>query len=580
MTVIVGLDEMIAEAEGVLLSPGGAQMRDIDHLAGRAGWLRLPDPEHTPDADRQELAVALTHLAKLLGALGMRRLSLSIVDMTLRHMDMGEADREIYTASDWNELGALLAEHGELNRSRLVLCRALSRAQLGSRVPERGRILANLSAVSLRMGDPSDADVWARKALLELDAYGRSDDPEARLTADWVRLEIARSGSVDQLAGAVSDFERSAKYSFTSKSGAPRDSGKSPGRSGAFEGCDHPGVIAAWRALATAKFELAVAMLGVEHSKLELCELEIVRLNASLLLGASHRETLVAQAELAVAEFKAAGGEPGGSSRRQRAVELLETAEGMAGQVLGREHPQARAIRETLAHLRVATVCTDDLPYAIDRVYTPQENDKRNKAKREAIEAEQSALWLVAHGGSSYLLGESDVFHAAVIRALERGASFRVIISSPWNTLSVLMRPPGKTADSAHISDLVGMIEHSAYYRESFLPVINAYLELKEIYGERVELRLTPMDISGSTLLTSRVGFFEPYMTTNPEGRTRQGLRGLEVAFLKDSAYYVDSLAEFRALWELSSTWKQFQAREEEAKRALLVAWQHWPTIG
>ncbi len=109
----------------------------------------------------------------------------------------------------------------------------------GSRVPERGRILANLGAVSLRRGDVGDAGFWADKALEEMDARP-GDDPDARLTADWVRLEVARAGTgADRDLGRISDtlqkFDRSAEHSI------------------ALKGGDHPAAIAARRALATVR---------------------------------------------------------------------------------------------------------------------------------------------------------------------------------------------------------------------------------------------------------------------------------------------------------------------------------------
>jgi len=37
----------------------------------------------------------------------------------------------------------------------------------------------------------------------------------------------------------------------------------------------------------------------------------------------------------------------------------------------------------------------------------------------------------------------------------------------------------------------------------------------------------------------------------------------------RTSRYYADSLEEFRAQWELSSTWQEFEANQEQHKAAL-----------
>ncbi|WP_237528122.1 MULTISPECIES: hypothetical protein [unclassified Streptomyces] len=559
MTTTQYLDDAIAVAEEMLLeemhsTPPGPHPRDRSRLAAYVKHVRRPDPA---DKYQQLRAGQLIHLAKLLSALGMKTLSLSVADMTLRHMETVEADREVYAASVWNELGALLAEHGDLERSRLVLCRALSRAERGSLVPERGRILANLGAVSLRRGDLGDAGFWADKALEELDTRP-GDDPDARLTAEWVQLELARGEDdrdLDRIGATLRRFDRSAEHSI------------------ALKGGDHPAAIAARRALATAKFEAAAAAHDVELSERQLSELEIVRLNASAFLGATHRETIVAQAALAVAEFEAAGGGSGSLSRRQRAVSLLESAEEMAVEALGREHAQTLAIREALAHLRAATVQADDLPYRIDRTYTPQENDVRNTAKKKAIDAERNVIRLTAHAGASYFLADLDIFYWQIHRALERGTYFHVILSSPWNNLAIFMQHGADSEPVSH-QNIVDRVRASTYYQETFLPVIESYKDLRSRFPDHIELKLTPTDISGSTLLTSEAGFFEPYITMNPLQRTRRGLSVFEHQFLKDSKYYEDSLAAFRTQWELTSTWAQFGMHEEkhmERLRALMT---------
>lgn len=170
-------------------------------------------------------------------------------------------------------------------------------------------------------------------------------------------------------------------------------------------------------------------------------------------------------------------------------------------------------------------------------MHKPHQNTERNDAKRRALEEETGIIRLIARAGASCFLEETPLFYGRVKDALERGVRFNVVVSSPS-------------------------------YNNTFLPVVESYRLLKSMYPGLIELRITSLDVSGSTLLTSNVGFFEPYITSNPQRRTRRGMSVFEVEFRKDSRYYADSLEEFRAQWELSSTWEEFEANQEQHQAA------------
>ena len=175
---------------------------------------------------------------------------------------------------------------------------------------------------------------------------------------------------------------------------------------------------------------------------------------------------------------------------------------------------------------------------------------------------------LVAHAGASFFLPDLKLFHDDVIHALRRGSLFHAIISSPWNSLAIFTKHDA-TAERPNSHNIVDIVAASDYYDKTFLPVIDAYRTLRKTYRDRIELRFTHIDIPGSTLLTTDMGFFEPYITSNPERRTRRKLNVFELEFHKDSRYYADSGAEFEIQWELASTLDQFEANEEEHKTAL-----------
>ncbi len=541
------LNDAIELAEGYLLEAGESRPTGDDLLVRFVACLRHRDLVGEP---HQAIAQRLAHFAKLLSAIGLKQGSLTIADLTLRHMEISEADQEIYPAAVWNDLGMLLAEHGDVERSRLVLSCALNRARR-SAAPELARILSNLSAVSLRADDLEDARIWAEQSVRAMGKYWSVDNPEARLTTDWVLLEIARIQQDQPAIGrALDDFSTSAEQFIRVK------------------GSEHPRAIAALAALTAAKFEVAAASDDTDVSEQTLGDLETISLNASAILGSDHRQTIVTQASLAEAEFTAAEQGPTFDARRKRAVAMLETVADNASATLGRDHPQTREVRRKLAELRAAVTPAQELPYLIDQVYRPQQNTERNEAKKSALTRERSIIRLIAHAGASYFLSHVDLFYPAIIRALERHIHFHVVLSSPWNSLAVFSKRDA-TTEKANVQNIVDLVEDSQYYLETFLPVIQSYLRLQEQYGDLIELRLTPMDISGSTLLTTDMGFFEPYLTANPDFRTRRGLSAFEIRFSQSSRYYDDSVAAFNTQWELASTWGQFGAHEEQHKQIL-----------
>lgn len=305
-----------------------------------------------------------------------------------------------------------------------------------------------------------------------------------------------------------------------------------------------------------AQVALAAAQHESEPDGQALTDLEALHVTAQVVLGPKRREAIIAQATLAVAEFGAAGGWDGVDDERTRAaVETLEAAKNYATASLdlGRAHPQTRILQEALADMRAAGMTDGKAAYQIEKVYLPQDSGQRNAAKKAALQAENNVIRLIAHAGASYFLSQFD-FYQPVIAALDRKVHFNVIISSPWSTLAAFL-PSDPTADPGNYGNIEALVRKSPYYNDAYLKVTESYQRLKDRYPDHVELRVTPMDIAGSTLLTSDVGFFEPYTTSDPNGRTLRGMSAFEVMYRKDSQYYHDARKEFTTQWELSSTW-------------------------
>ncbi|MCT9080677.1 ATP-binding protein [Streptomyces fulvoviolaceus] len=549
MSVIGTLDEAIRVAEGMRDKSTRDPSGDESRLASFAGQLRCVDAAVYSDPTD---VGKLIHLAKFCLDVGRKPLARDILDLTLRTIELAEAYEEKFEDAALNRLGALLAGLGDLVRARDFLNFALGRARR-NKSQEVPRILANLSAVTLRAEDYEAAAAWAQKGFEEL--WGRPEgELETRLTVHRVRVDVARARrDVDQLDAALPYFAQAVE------------------QLAALKGETHSRVFEARTALATAGYRLA-AWAGDEQGRSrQLAELELLSFSAQVTLGHDHPVAIVVRAAFAAAEFDAGGGTDGVTSDRTKgALRALDAAERSAQDAssLGREHTQTRKLRAALATMRTTALPSAELPYDFEHVYRPQENEDRNKEKKTALKQEQSTIRLIAHAGASYFLSEENRFHGPLVQALDRGVYFRAIISSPWSSLAAFMQRP-TAVDPLTSRNILKVIEDSQYYRETFQPVIASYQNLKAMYGDGVELRITSMDIPGSTLLTSDTFFFEPYITSNPAHRTRRGLRVLELKFLNDSKYYVDSLEEFTTQWELSSTYEQFKQHEEGHRSAL-----------
>jgi hypothetical protein len=488
-------------------------------------------------------------LAELFLTLGLRKESVDLTTLTLRNMRLAEKDGLVYQDPElWNHLGTLLARHGHPERAEACLQCALDRAHL-AKPQEDPSIPANLSAISLQLGDLAAAGEWADRAAVLL-RHDWERDLEARLTLDRVRLDLARARCDERALRAACDSlaESSERYA-------------------AREDADPSLVLAVSVALAAARNE-------TDPDDSEIGELELLNVGAQLTLGLDHRETIIAQAALAAAEFDAAGGwshTPEADNPRTRAaVETFDDAVARAktSTTLGQDHPQTGILRTTLAEMRAAIAPESELPYLVDRRYLPDENDARNDAKKAALAQETEIIRLIAHGGASYLLEKNNLFYDSVMDALNRGVRFHMVIASPWNSLGSHL-PKDEKADPASDANIDKRIESSDYYRDTFRPVTESYQQLEQRYPGLIELRLTNIDIPASILITSHRTFVESYITSNPNARTGKGMDFQESEFGRDSRFYATTLQQFRNEWGLASTWKEFEESQESHKDTL-----------
>lgn len=124
------------------------------------------------------------------------------------------------------------------------------------------------------------------------------------------------------------------------------------------------------------------------------------------------------------------------------------------------------------------------------------ENDTRNDAKREAMAANTGkTLYLVAQTGYSYL-GNRCIFHRSVRRHLQNGGTFKIVLAAPS------VRDP-----------LCSTNEHDRIQAKYEMALIG-YNELRQDFDGQVYLKMVPMNLPATALITETLCFFEPYIHT------------------------------------------------------------------
>jgi len=560
--VIRTISDAIAFAEKILSDEEQTKTDHLEELDEFVRNLRSAGLAAEPD---RTLVDRITHLSALLTRLGLGDSARAVVQRTLRHMELVEAGQTVFPPSVWNRIAVQLAQHGELDEARLVLTYALNRARDPSAEPEDAAedvvILANLSVISLRSHNTEFAASWAEHAQEAL--LGAPDHPEAdrlAVTLASVLVSIAQErGDTELLAAAVTEL------------------GECTRRLLARRGEGRPEVLSSLATLADAKLALARAAGSTEDMRTALGVLERVAQKSMVRFGTHSPLALSIRANLAVARFELAR-----SSHSQdtdthikSAVESLDSVVQLTFTALGEHHPQSIAAADNLATARDDSAAVVGARESISHFYGPRDNERRNFAKSEAISREKDRIRIIAFGGASYFLGPLNRYKPGIEERLANGVRVEVIISNPWNSITSYFlvgdaaaeaggpRPRVKSPDAAlkNIED--------GDYMQTFRPVIESYRTLRQRHGDRIQLRIAPMDIPGTSLLTSEVGFFEPYMTADPLDRTRRPLRTFEIEFGQISRFYEVDDAAFEQYWAISNTVEEYEAAEQDFKALL-----------
>lgn len=530
-----------------------------------------------PRADRQALAryaarleeegatagsaAQLVHLSKLLHALDLVPESFAALRIALHQMELAEGGPEPVDALVWNDAGSLLVLHDRLADARHALVVAVGKTK-DSAAPFSARVRANLASTLLRSGSIDDALVWAgraEEALGPADAAGAHSEEQSsvRLLTAWIRATAAGNGTAGTsgTSGTAGEAEAVGRFATAIKQFTQ------------VAGDDHLLSLEAAFDLAVTALRTADATGDRGQAARAKEALEVLALRASTVLGPEDPRVLAISAVLAGLEYDVPGDD--GDARRRHALATLGRIAGRTSAVLGVDHPQTLATLDSLARMPAELSPSLELPYHIDRFYLPREGDRRNEDKKEALRRENSLVRIIAHAGASYLLSDVRRFQPTIKEALDRHVHFEIIISNPWNSLGIFINRESPQEIEVTAENIVDHIRASRYYRETFGSVTKEYQALRAVYGDAIELRLTPMDIPATTLLTSDVGFYEPYVTTDPEYRTNHGMQTFEVRFSRATRLYEDNLSGFATQWQLASNLDRFRTFEAQYQSRL-----------
>ena len=218
-----------------------------------------------------------------------------------------------------NLAGMLAAGHDDYEQALVWFLRALSAAGDGTSL--RAKILANLAALSLRVGNADAAADWLAQAG---DALAQPGDPATNVLLAATELGLARArGDLPGQREAVFRLNKATRARL------------------AEIGSDHPLALTAVASLAAADFELAAAEGSAENQQRAITVLEVAAHRLAADLGADHPQALACLEDLCVADLGLALASRS-MDRAARSTRELESLARRTTAAVGAGHPQAR----------------------------------------------------------------------------------------------------------------------------------------------------------------------------------------------------------------------------------------------
>ena len=205
---------------------------------------------------------------------------------------------------------------------------------------------------------------------------------------------------------------------------------------------------------------------------------------------------------------------------------------------------------------------------SVQDIFFDMTSHERNISKRDQIRFTKR-LRLHARTGYSFI-AQNGVFYPVIRDALKNGMDFRIVIQNPWSLNSVLFALNGEAFD--HKARLQNDTSHTLQYKEAFLlykkgdwyerfsSCLRGFKRLKEEFGDKINLRLTDMDLSNSILLSDKSLYFEPSDTVMHIGK--KSLPLFEVEFDNTSEQYRSCENVFELMWEQGCDYDDYIEKE------------------
>lgn len=207
-------------------------------------------------------------------------------------------------------------------------------------------------------------------------------------------------------------------------------------------------------------------------------------------------------------------------------------------------------------------------------------NPDRNTRKFEFMERATDTVRVLATTGHAYLANWAR--HQPYVRSrAEAGIQWRFILLNPWTVHSLMvalgelraesrLTPTQKAALEAQQRgelrgfDAVQLVQESESFKK-LRESLNGYDSMvPDVPAGSIEVRLSPLPVTTTLLLTDKAGFFEPYIHTNLWERVSKVMLTFEVECEATSYLYRHSLGYFERLWTLATPYDTFTATESQ----------------
>lgn len=218
--------------------------------------------------------------------------------------------------------------------------------------------------------------------------------------------------------------------------------------------------------------------------------------------------------------------------------------------------------------------------YGFNRLFTPNDNELRNSLKRESMETARE-IKLIAHSGHSFIGLVGSKYRYLIDKRLESGAELRIILINPLSEggffiscgeseEAVVKQHFLKTVDGINrICNPIQLIAKSKWFKLKVEDSISGYDELRNKYGERIQVRFARFDIPASILITDCDCFYEPYLPIKLAERQLKGMLTFELKMDCKSPLYQHSNAYFEYLWGISDDIDAFRKNESKYKELM-----------